>query len=101
MRGADQQSSTQYRQGAPKTQAVTLLQAYLAAPRARDLDAELRARRSLGAFYLDQKQWEQARAVLTFDAPGTEDKVAPGVRSKLRDIEALRARLKANENGAK
>ena len=73
-------------------QAATLLQSYLAAPRTRDLEAELGARRSLGGFYFNHKQWEQADAVLTFEAPAPTA-ISPGARSNLRDIERLKSLL--------
>ena len=74
-------------------QAVTLLQNYLAAPRPRELEAELSARRSLATFYYNGKQWDEANAVLTFDAPDAQAKVSPGARSRIRDIERLKAQL--------
>ena len=82
-------------------QAVTLLQSYLAAPRPREWEAELSARRSLATFYFNGKQWEQAKAVLTFEAPDAQAKVSLGARSRLRDIERLKAQLQKHLDAAK
>lgn len=70
-------------------QAVTLLQTYLAMPRPRDLDAEFKARRSLGTFYLNHQRWDEAQAVLTVEVPIPPDS-SPRVRSTLRDLERLK-----------
>ena len=81
-------------------QAVTLLQSYLAAARPRELEAELGARRSLGIFYFNGKQWNEANAVLTFDAPAPDARVSPGARSRLRDIERLKTQLQKHLDAA-
>jgi len=81
-------------------QAVTLLQAYLAAPRTRDLAEELGARRALGNYYLNQKNWAETQTVLTFQAPAPQDVISPAARSKLRDIERLKVELQKMD-GAK
>ena len=44
-------------------------------------------------FYLNQKQWDKAGAVLSFEAPAATT-LSPAARSTLRDIERMRAALK-------
>ena len=77
-------------------QAETLLKAYLAAARPRDVAQEIRARLALGSFYLREKQADQALRALEFTpvaapAPG---RAGANVRTLLREIEQMKQRAR-------
>ncbi len=74
------------------SKAEKLLEGYLASPRPRQLEYELLAHLQLGNYYLSQKEYAKARAVLTvteISAP-----ISSRAGAVLREIQRLRQELK-------